>query len=243
MKASPSDQRLLLEVADIDRRIAAAEASRRNVPQTARIQELQALRQTQTHELTVRAGLRDDIRTEISRIEADVTVARTRRDRDAERLNSATDPKQAAAYEREIEALGARLSSLEDAELEAMERLEDAEAAVTEQEGLIAATNAEGSGLTAAAKTLVAEAGTTIEALSRDRAALAPRVPDALRAQYDRLAQRGTGAALFRRGMCEGCRIVLPASDLADVQKAADDDIVFCPECGTILVRTDESGL
>lgn len=243
MKASPADQRILLEVADLDRRIAGADASRRNAPQAARIHELQALRQAQTHELTVRAGARDDIRLEISRIETDVEVARTRRERDRERLAQATDPKQATAYEREIEALGARLDKLEDAELEAMERLEGAEAAVAEQEGVIAQTNAEGAELTAAAKTLVADANAAFEAHSRDRAAVAPTVPAALLAQYDRLAQRGIGAAMFRRGMCEGCNIVLPASDLADVQKAADDDVVFCPECGTILVRTEESGL
>ena len=92
MNASPADQRTILEVADIDRRLAQAETTRKNPPQAARISELAAVRQSQTHELTIRTGARDDITSEIARIESDVEVARTRRTRDQELLNATSDP-------------------------------------------------------------------------------------------------------------------------------------------------------
>ncbi|MCA1306415.1 C4-type zinc ribbon domain-containing protein [Microbacterium esteraromaticum] len=51
------------------------------------------------------------------------------------------------------------------------------------------------------------------------------------------------GVGLLRRGVCEGCQMMLAGTDLNEVRRAASDDVVSCPECGGILVRTDESGL
>lgn len=243
MKAQPADQRTLLDVADIDRRIAQARARIANPQQKSRIAQLSELKSTQMHELTARSGARDDIKTEISRLESDVTVARQRQDRDRERLTTTTDPKSAVALEAEIASLAKRLGDLEDLELAAMERLEEAEASVAEQRALVDATNAEGSELTAAVRDLMEAASKEIAGLERDRVAVAEKVPAGLMTQYDRLAARGAGAGLLQRGMCGACNIVLPSSDLADIRAAADDDVVFCPECGAILVRTDESGL
>ena len=242
MKASQADQRILLDVADIDRRLKHAEHQRTNPAHTARIAELAAQRATQTQELMQRIGVRDDLKAEIGRIESDVTTARARRERDKDRLTSAS-AKDAVALENEIASLAKRLSDLEDAELEAMEKLETAESGVAEQEAIIASTNAEGSRLTAEAKAQVADATTAVEQLRRDRDAVAATVPEALLAQYDRLARTGTGAGLLRARMCEACRMELAGSDLAEVAAAASDEVVFCPQCGAILVRTDESGL
>ena len=37
--------------------------------------------------------------------------------------------------------------------------------------------------------------------------------------------------------------MVLSGTDLHTLGQAAEDDVVTCPECGCILVRTEESGL
>src|SRR5690606_10819551 len=136
-----------------------------------------------------------------------------------------------------------RKSDLEDAELELMERLEEAEADVSAQQALIGATNDEGARLSAQAKQIVADATAEHEAATRDRAAVAHGIPDALLSLYDRLAQRSRGAALLRRQTCEGCRMVLSGTDLQSIRSAAEDAVVTCPECECILVRTEESGL
>ena len=114
---------------------------------------------------------------------------------------------------------------------------------VTAQETLIATTNDEGARLSAAAKADVAAATARLEAAGRDRSTLASSLPGDLLALYEKLAVRGTGAALLRQRTCEGCRMVLAGTDLHALRQAADDDVVTCPECGCILVRTDESGL
>ncbi|HKT56999.1 MAG TPA: C4-type zinc ribbon domain-containing protein [Microbacterium sp.] len=243
MNATPTDQRRLLDLAEIDTRMRQADHARKNPAQAARVQELLGRRQELSRELGARQGIRDDLRLELSRIEGDVSVVDARRVRDEGRLQTVTNPKDAQGLESELAALARRKSDLEDAELEIMERLEQAEAAVAEQEQVIAEVNAEGAALSAAGKTAVAEATAVYEAAERDRSAIAASVPAELVALYDRLALRGVGAALLRRQTCEGCRMVLSGTDLHAISGAAGDAVVTCPECGCILVRTEESGL
>ena len=243
MNASPEHQRILLDVADLDRRIAQAQRARTKPPQAARISELVAIRQEQLRELTTLTGRRDDVRTELTRLEADVKLVEQRRARDADRLAAATNSKEAQALEHEIASLAKRQSDLEDIELDVMGRVEDADAAVAAQQALLDTTTSEGSALTAQAKAEVAAATELGAQLTRDREAVTSGVPAPLLAEYTRRAANSAGAALLTRGTCEGCRMMLPSTDLNDIRNAADDLVVSCPECGCILVRTEESGL
>jgi len=124
VNASPENQRTLLDIADLDRRIAQAERAKTKPSQAERITELVAIRQYQLRELTALAGTRDDVRTELKRLESDVAVVEARRNRDAERLAASTNPKDAQALEHELGSLARRQSDLEDAELDVMGRLE-----------------------------------------------------------------------------------------------------------------------
>jgi len=243
VKAPPADQLLLVEVASLDATIRAADHARRNPEQGARVTELLAQRQAQSAELTTRLGVRDDARAEMKRLESDVALVEARVARDTERLAATANVKEAQGLEHELASLAKRKSDLEDAELELMERLEAADASVAEQEALVAETNAEGARLSAAGKDAVAAATARLESATRDREAVAAKVPAELLAVYDRLAARGNGAGLLRRRTCEACHMVLSGTDLQTLRQAAEDDVVMCPECGAILVRTDESGL
>jgi predicted nucleic acid-binding Zn-ribbon protein len=243
VNASPADQLRLVEVAELDARIRQTDHTRKNPPQASRVQELLAQRQSQSQELTIRLGARDDLRTELSRIESDVAVVDARSARDAERLAASSNPKEAQGLESELSSLARRKSDLEDAELEIMERLEQADAAVAEQEALIAETNAQGAELSAEAKRIVAEATAAYDAASRDRAAIAGTIPAELLAAYEKLATRSAGAAILRARTCEGCHMVLSGTDLNTLRQAPEDAVVYCPECGSILVRTYDSGL
>ncbi len=243
MNASPEHQRILLDVAELDRRIQQAERARTAPAQGPRINELVKERQAQLQELTALTGTRDDARTELARLESDVKTVEQRRNRDTERLAASTSAKDAQALERELASLAKRIGDLEEMELEVMSRVEEAEAAVATQQALIDVTTAEGSELTAQAKAAVAAATTEHEQLRRDRAAVVAELPAELLADYTRRASRGIAVGLLRRGTCEGCRMMLSGTDLNQIRQAAPDSVLSCPECGAILVRTDESGL
>ncbi|MFT4282350.1 zinc ribbon domain-containing protein [Microbacterium sp.] len=243
MKASPTDQRRLLDLATLDVTLRAADHARKNPAQAQRVQELLVQRQAQSVELTRLLGARDDLAAELSRIESDVAVVDARAARDTELLAATSSAKDAQGLEHEIASLAKRKNDLEEAELEIMERIEAAESEIAAQEALIAATNDEGARLSAEGKAAVESAAATYDGASRDRDAVAATVPADLLAMYDRLAARGNGAGLLRQRTCEGCRMVLAGSDLHRLAQAAEDDVVTCPECGCILVRTEESGL
>ncbi|QLD12967.1 zinc ribbon domain-containing protein [Microbacterium oleivorans] len=243
MKATPADQLLLLDLVRLDAQSRGAEAAKRNPAQAARVQELLAHRQALSVELTGLLGTRDDIEAELARIASDVAVVDARAARDAQRLGATSSAKDAQGLEHEIASLARRKSELEDGQLAAMERLEAAEAAVAAQQALIAEVNAEGGRLSAEGKAAVAEAQSRLDAATRDRAAVAARVPADLLSRYETLAERTPGAGLLTRRTCGGCHMELSGSDLKVIGQAADDDVVTCPECGCILVRTDESGL
>lgn len=243
MKSRPADQLLLLELASLDTDIRRADHVRRNPEQTARVQQLLAERQAQSSELTTLLGTRDDAKAELARIESDVVLVDARSSRDTARLATSVNAKEAQGLEHEIASLAKRKSDLEDAELEIMERLEAADAAVAAQEAAIDAINAEGARLSAEGKEAVAAATAQVEAATRDRAAIAARVPADLLAMYENLATRSAGAGLLRARTCEGCRMVLSGTDVQALRQAAEDDVVTCPQCDCILVRTDESGL
>lgn len=243
MKASLVDQRRLLDLAELDARISRAERAKTSPPHAARVRELVAERSALSQELSAQLGTRDDLRAELSRIESDVAVVEARSRRDADRLASSSNPKEAQGLESEIVALARRRSDLEDSELEIMERLEQADESVSAQEALIAQVNDEGARLSAEGKAAVTAAVAELEAAGRDRAAVAAGIPADLLAAYERLATRGIAAGLLRGGTCEACRMVLSGTDISAIRQAADDEVVTCPECGAILVRTEESGL
>jgi uncharacterized protein len=243
VNAAPADQRRLLDLADLDARLRRAEHAKSHPPHAARVRELVAERTALTQELSTLLGARDDLRAELARIESDVEVVEARSRRDTERLAASTNPKEAQGLESEIAALARRRSDLEDGELDVMERLEQADVGVAAQEEKIAAVNAEGARLSAEGKAAVAQADAELGAAGRDRAAVAGALPVDLLTMYDRLAARGIGAGLLRRGTCEACRMVLSGTDLSSIRQAAADAVVTCPECGAILVRTEESGL
>ena len=243
MNATPADQLLLLDLVRLDAQARGAEAAKRNPAQAARVKELLSQRQELSVELTRLLGLRDDVQAELGRIVSDIGVVDARAARDEQRLAGTSSAKDAQGLEHEIASLARRKSELEDGQLAAMERLEDLETQVHAQEALIAEVNAEGGRLSAEGKAAVADADAKLDAATRDRAAVAARIPGDLLARYETLAQRTPGAGLLQRRTCGGCHMELSGSDLKVISQAGADEIVTCPECGCILVRSDESGL
>ncbi len=243
MNATADDQRRLLDLADLDARIAHDRRLHAHPPQTERVRDLAAQRIEQSQELSARLGVRDDVAAQLARVESDVALVDARTARDAERLAVATTPSVAQGLEHEIASLTRRKSELEDAQLELMERLEDAESALLAQQALIAVTVEEGARLSADGKSVVQDAQGRLDAAARDRTAIAATLPADLFALYERIAARGVGAALLQHRTCGACRMVLAGTELATIRQSGSDAVLTCPECEAILVRTEESGL
>ncbi|GAA1756130.1 zinc ribbon domain-containing protein [Agromyces humatus] len=245
MKASPADQEQLLRLQSLDTRMQQLDHRLGSLPQAAPLADLGA-RDTAVRGTRAEAvGRLEDARAELARLESDVAVVEARIARDTDRLQHTSSVKDVAALESELTSLAKRRNDLEDQELVVMEKVEEAEVTVDSIDLQRAAIVAEVA--TLEAERDEAAGGLTVERdqTERDRAVVAGGVPADLLAFYEQRRARGggVGAALLRQRTCGGCTITLTGSDLETVRRSAPDDVVQCPECDRILVRTDESGL
>lgn len=188
----------------------------------------------------------DDLAVEQRKIEADVEQVRARRTRDTERMDSGaiSNPKDLARMQDELASLQRRIGTLEDEELEIMERAEAAQAALRVLEEELAGLDDKIAELEAARTAKDDDLAAELARVEATRPAAAEGIADDLLALYDKLrATKGVGAAELRARECGGCRLTLDNAELAAIKAKPADEVVRCEECSRILVRTPESGL
>ena len=247
MRADAAAQLRLLDLQDLDTVLGQLAHRRRAVPQIAELVALDARAgELRDHEVAVRTAV-SDLEREMTKAEADVAQVRERIARDQAMLDtgSVASARQLEDLQHEIGNLARRVSDLEDAELEVMEKLEDAQAraasATAALNELVEARQAAERARDAA----FADIDLEVERVGGERARVAPEIPADLLALYDRIRadSGGIGAAPLHRGRCQGCQITLTPADLGRIRAEPADEVVRCEECRRILVRTAESGL
>ncbi|MBC7630064.1 C4-type zinc ribbon domain-containing protein [Aeromicrobium sp.] len=247
MKADPTAQAALLDLQAQDSALAQLEHRRKSLPEHAQIQELQS-RADEVDGARIEADTEvSDLTSAQKKADAEVEQVKARRTRDEERLSSGaiSNPKDLESLQHELVALERRIGSLEEDELEVMESLEEAQTRLTSLQADLADIAARLEHATAARVVAVTVIDEQSAATQADRDRVAATVPDDLIALYDKVRGQygGLGAAALRARRCEGCRLELNGADLRELAAAPDDDVLRCPECTRILVRTPESGL
>jgi predicted nucleic acid-binding Zn-ribbon protein len=246
LKADPTHQLALLDVAELDSRAAQLRHQRAHLPELAEISALESERTALTDRVRDARIVVDDLTVEQAKADREVEQVRTRRERDRTRMDSGqiTNPKDLERMQHELVSLERRIATLEDAELEVMEKLEEAQQVL---DGLgiraddIDARLAE---LVAARDDKRAAIDRSLDEVAAARGPATDGMPEDLMALYERLReQKGIGAALLRARQCGGCNMTLDASELSRIRSAPADEVIRCEECQRILVRTDESGL
>jgi predicted nucleic acid-binding Zn-ribbon protein len=217
------------------------------LPEHARIAELGQTRSELASRLAVQRTEVDDLTAEIGKAEADVAQVKSRRERDQRRLDTGavTSAKDLEGLQREVVSLDRRIATLEDAELEVMERLETAQAERDRHERELAAIDAELADLTARRDEELRSIATEVTEIRTERERAAGTLPGELITLYERVRAQhdGVGVGALRQRRCEACRLELNAADLRELAAMADDEVLRCPECNRLLVRTAESGL
>jgi predicted nucleic acid-binding Zn-ribbon protein len=247
VNAAPEDQLRLLEVQELDSMLDRLEHRRATLPEHEEIAGLEA-RQSALADDVVRARTEDsDLGREQAKVDADVEQVRARMQRDQQRLDAGQvgSPKELENLQSEVGSLRRRQTELEDVELEVMEKREAVQTRLTQlldERGAIETSLSEARQRRDAA---LEEIGAEAEKTSARRADAAAALPSDLLELYTKLraSSGGVGAAVLRRGRCEGCHLQLNTTDLNRVREAPADEVVRCDECRRILVRTAESGL
>ncbi|HEX6246651.1 MAG TPA: C4-type zinc ribbon domain-containing protein [Nocardioidaceae bacterium] len=247
MKADPFAQLKLLDVQALDSRHDQLRHRLATLPQLAELKELRTQRDAVADRARDARILVDDLTREQKRADADVEQVRARRERDRDRMDKGliSNPKDLERMQSELVSLQRRISDLEDAELEVMERLEEAQ---RDLDGFTAQVAELDERITAADQAR-AEAAADIEQqlvdTESERKQTAADMPEDLMTLYTRLREQkgGVGAAALRARSCGGCSLQLNSSELADIAKTPSDEVLRCEECNRILVRTSESGI
>ena len=246
MKADPTHQLTLLDVAELDSRAAQLRHQRAHLPELAEITALEAERTALTDQVRDARIAVDDLTAEQAKADREVEQVKARRERDRTRMDTGqiTNPKDLERMQHELVSLERRITTLEDAELEVMEALEEAQQLL---DGLgIRADDLDArlAELVAAREEKWAAIDAALDEVASARGPAVDGMPEDLMALYERLReQKGIGAALLRARQCGGCNMTLDASELSRIRSAPADEVIRCEECQRILVRTDESGL
>lgn len=189
----------------------------------------------------------DDLTIDQKKADADVEQVKARRERDRGRMDQGliTNPKDLERMQHELVSLERRITTLEDEELEIMEKLEEAQNEFDRLTGELAATDDKLAQLITSRDEKAVELKATVDSVTADRATAAEGLPADLVTLYDKLRGQkgGVGAAALRARACGGCRLTLDNAELGIIKKAPSDEVIRCEECQRILVRTDESGL
>lgn len=143
------------------------------------------------------------------------------------------NPKELSSLQHEVELLKAKRDQLETKDLELMEQVESVEtsAAALKQElqEITLAWQREQEQL----RQEKAALESSLSDLKQQRQALAAETDAQVLALYDKLRKnKGWAVARVEQGICRGCRISLPSSEL---QQARSGALVQCGSCSRIL--------
>ncbi|WP_256838788.1 zinc ribbon domain-containing protein [Ornithinimicrobium faecis] len=245
MKADPTDQQRLLDLQALDTRLDQLDHQLRSLPEHAELQALTARAGDLDAEVVRTTTARGDVQRELTKAEQDVQLVRDRSARNQKRLDDGVGTaKDLQALQHEIESLARRQSTLEDEELEVMERAEALDAEVAQAETNRDELAAETAEVTRSRDAKAGALETDRAEVAAGREAIVADISAELIALYDKIrVQSGTGAAPLQQRRCGGCQLELNQVDLSRIRSAPEDEVLRCEECRRILVRTAESGL
>ncbi|WP_265522012.1 zinc ribbon domain-containing protein [Oerskovia flava] len=241
--APPEDQRRLLEVQALDTRAQQLAHRRRNLPELARITELEAQISDLHSSLVQSRTAVSDLRRELTKAEADVEQVRNRAARDQSRLDGGqVGAKDAQALVAELESLSRRQAALEEIELDVMERLEAHEEALARLETANQELVAARADVEAQRDARFAEVDGELATVRAERATVTDGLDAPLLALYERVRDQngGRGVVSLRGRTFDGLNVDLASAELAAITEAAPDEVVRLEDYGHIVVRLEK---
>ena len=240
MKATPSDQRSILDIQGFDFTTTSLSAKAAALPEIATIASL-TIKSNNARDLRIAAETElSDVKRELNRAETDVEQVVSRITRDETRLASGTGAaKELEQLQHELVSLAARRAELEEVELEIMMRVD----AINERITSLKAEEAEHAAVIADLEIRKENALTILhkdlDVIAKDRAETVNGVAKELIDLYEKIRETtgGAGAAALSAGSCTGCNLSVNAVELKRMSDLADDEVVRCEECRCILVR------
>jgi len=163
----------------------------------------------------------DDLTTKLATTEEELYSGRVR------------NPKELTNLQHEIDGLKARRDQLEDKALEIMDQVEFATKGVATIDSELKEMEGEWQSQQQELSTNLEQLKSLLSNLKHKRQLLTAEIdPQAIEVYHELKKQKGTAVAKVEQGICQGCRISLPITEL---QRARSGSLVRCSSCGRIL--------
>ncbi len=171
--------------------------------------------------------------------------AQSQRDK-AERVNTklysgtVSATKELQALQVDFDAIRAHISTLEDHELEIMDKREAVEAELQPVNDRLDTLQREVQRCQAAIAAGESEIEAALISARARRDEIAAMISPVLVTDYEtrRAQNKGQGAARLLGDTCQGCRLSVPATELDSMRMDTSDTPWYCDNCGAILVIT-----
>lgn len=241
MKADLFDQRRLLDLQAVDTTLTQLEQRRRKLDADTAPAEARRRLQALNDRAASLTGDIADLDRDIERIEQEVELVTKRAAADRDRMAAgAAGAKELEGLQSELESLARRQGTLEDDQLEFMERREELEAELEAARAQAVEARNALDDAEAARERAIAEIDAETDEADSDRTALTVSIPDRLVELYERIhARQPIAAAELVGRRCESCRIEKSPADMVPIRAAAVDEVLRCEECGCVLIRTE----
>lgn len=238
--ASPTEQRQLLALQEVDTAIRQLEHRRANLPEQKALDDnAETLRRVAAEYAAAREE-RDTLERRQRRLEEEVATIDARRRSEERRMYSGliTSEKELEAIRGELSSLRSRKNDLEDSQLEVMERLEELASLVDTLAERHDELTRQVDELTAARDQAATGIDTELSERRAERAKAADGVDAEVLGYYDDLRSRKAGVAVaeLQGRTCSGCRLDLTAIELEETHERVKQGLAKCPQCDRILV-------
>jgi len=143
------------------------------------------------------------------------------------------NPKELTNLQHEVDGLKARRNQLEDKALEIMDQVELATKSAATLSSQLKALEAEWQSQQQQLSAYLEQLKTILSDLKHKRQLMTAEIdPQTIEVYHELKKQKGTAVARVEQGICRGCRISLPVTEL---QRTRSGSLVRCSSCGRIL--------
>lgn len=241
-KASPTDQRRLLELQTTDTAIRQLRYRRENLDEQRALDgQNELLDRLNTDHMASRDELVALDRQQ-KRLENDINTVDSRRKAEEARMYSGViaSEREVQAIRSELTTLKRRKQNLEDELLEVMERQEELTSTVQTLETRRTEVQAQIPTLEQARDAAASDIDSELTVRHAAREDLAKQLPADLVRRYDELRSRKNGVAVveLHDGTCQGCFLELTPGELEEGRELGIHGLVRCAQCGRLLVES-----
>ena len=240
MQAKLEDQHKLLQIAELDLKLATLHQKIKNLPEAVAHKEVTIQFET-TRDLRIAAETElSDLSGEINRAETDVEQVAKRIEKDEQRLNAGQGtPKELEQLQHELVSLNARRAELEEVELEVMLRADEIKQRIIDLKNKEGELTSQSATATEVKEKALAALNAELQSSEAERAGIFPQVDKALTDLYEKIRGNGVvAAARIKNGQCGGCNLAINSGDLNKLMALPEVEVARCEECRCILVRS-----